>query len=316
MTRAARPRTSSAGPGCACWAASRSRSRTASDSRTNPKPGLDHQTSSSASRDRWTIASAHRGQRLDDEVPVPRRVDGVAGHALEPELGGEPLAIDADAAARDRARAQRRDVRAAAGRPRAGRGRAPASPRRRAGGGRTAPAARAGCGCGPASRVAGVAARARPAPVRASSSRAVDLVDRPAEPEPQVGRHLVVPRPPGVELAARPARSAAPSSNSTFMWTSSSVGSQAIAPARCPSRIAVSPATIVSTSGAGQQAGLGEGAGIGDRARDVVDRELDVDVESTGRTRARAASGSPARRAPQVFTGASLPRPPGFASGR
>ncbi len=58
MTRAARPRTSSAGSGFFLLGMIELPVENASDTRMNPKRGFDHQVISSASRLRWTIPRA------------------------------------------------------------------------------------------------------------------------------------------------------------------------------------------------------------------------------------------------------------------
>ena len=58
MTRAARPRTSSAGSGFFLLGIIELPVENASATRTNPNRGFDHQVISSASRLRWTIPSA------------------------------------------------------------------------------------------------------------------------------------------------------------------------------------------------------------------------------------------------------------------
>ena len=58
MTRAARPRTSSAGSGFFLLGMIELPVENASEARTNPNAGFDHHVSSSASRLRWTIPSA------------------------------------------------------------------------------------------------------------------------------------------------------------------------------------------------------------------------------------------------------------------
>ena len=58
MTRAARPRTSSAGSGFFLLGIIDEPVENASATRTNPNRGFDHQVISSASRLRWTIPSA------------------------------------------------------------------------------------------------------------------------------------------------------------------------------------------------------------------------------------------------------------------
>ena len=58
MTRAARPRTSSAGSGFFLFGIIELPVENASATRTNPNRGFDHHVISSASRLRWTIPSA------------------------------------------------------------------------------------------------------------------------------------------------------------------------------------------------------------------------------------------------------------------
>ena len=58
MTPAVRPRTSSAGSGFFLFGIIDEPVENASATRTNPNRGFDHQVTSSASRERWTIASA------------------------------------------------------------------------------------------------------------------------------------------------------------------------------------------------------------------------------------------------------------------
>ena len=87
MTRAARPRTSSAGSGFFLFGIIALPVENASDARTNPKRGFDHQVISSARRLRWTIPSATAAERLDDEVAVGDGVERVGRHAVEAELG-------------------------------------------------------------------------------------------------------------------------------------------------------------------------------------------------------------------------------------
>ena len=237
------------GRGSSCWASSRSPVENASATRTNPNRGFDHQVISSASRERWTIASAAAASDLDDEVAVAHGVERVARDALEPELGGGRLAVERVAGARERARPERRDVRRGGARRRAGRGRAPASRRRRAGGGRAAPAGRAGCASCPG-RTASPSRSARPTSARSRpTSAGVQPVDRPAQSTAarSVATWSLRERPVWSFPPTGPDR-ARSSSVSRFMWTSSRAGSHSTAPASTSARSETSPRSSVATS--------------------------------------------------------------------
>ena len=69
------------GRGCACWASSTSRSRRRRTGAGSRSAGCDHHTSSSARRDRWTIASAAAASASTTKSRSPDGVDRVARDA-------------------------------------------------------------------------------------------------------------------------------------------------------------------------------------------------------------------------------------------
>ena len=83
MTRAARPRTSSAGSGFFLLGIIELPVENASDARTNPNRGFDHQVISSASRLRWTIPSAIAASASTTKSRSLTGVERVRGHAVE-----------------------------------------------------------------------------------------------------------------------------------------------------------------------------------------------------------------------------------------
>jgi hypothetical protein len=142
----------------------------------------------------------HEGQ-FADEVAVARGVDAVGGDGVEAERGAHVLAVDRQAGAGQGAGAERQDV----------------SPPPAVG----QPLAVAVELLAPGEQLVGGEHRLRPAEVRVAGhdepalplreaeegplqlgQRGVDPVDRAAAVEPQVGGHLVVPAPRGVQFAA------------------------------------------------------------------------------------------------------------------
>ena len=199
------------------------------------------------------------------------------GHALESELGGEPLPIETDAAPGDRARAERRDVDPP---PRV---RQPAAvafqhldvreqvvgEQHRLGG--------LGVGVG---RHHHVRVLLREPDERAFEVQrtGVDLVDRPAQPEAQVGRDLVVPGAARVELA----RDRPDSTGELELHVHVDVLERAIPGHRAcedvvPDRGQAGDHLV--DLGRRQHARLAQRVRVGDGARDVIERELDIDVE-------------------------------------
>ena len=77
MTRAARPRTSSAGSGFFLFGIIELPVENASATATNPNRGFDHHVTSSARRLRWTIPSATARERLDHEIAIRDRIERV-----------------------------------------------------------------------------------------------------------------------------------------------------------------------------------------------------------------------------------------------
>ena len=135
---------------------------------------------------------SRRGERLDDEVAVADGVEAVRRDPVELQLGGDGLAVDRVARPGKSARSERADVRPAAGV------------------GQSAPVALEHLDV--CEQVVGEQHRLRrlnvrrpgqdrlAVPLRQADQRALHLddrrieaIDRPAQPEPQVGRDLVVP---------------------------------------------------------------------------------------------------------------------------
>ena len=134
----------------------------------------------------------------------------------------------------------------------------------------------------------GRARAGRPSPSRSASptsarskstSASSRSIDRPARPEPQVRGDLVVARPAGVELARRPARCARRAPPRGSGGRPRAPGPRRSARRRRPRASAASPATSSATSSSVQEAGPAEAVDVRDRARDVVGRELAVDVD-------------------------------------
>ncbi len=277
ITPADRPRTSSAGSGFFLLGIIELPVENASATRTNPKRGFDHQVSSSASRERWTIARAVGRQHLDDEVAVRDGIERVARDAIEAELGGGRLAVERVARAGERARAERRHVDPP---PRVGEPAAVALQHLDVGeqvmgeqdGLRGLDVGRAG-----QDRLALALREIDEGDLERHEPR-IEAVDRPSRPEAQVRGDLVVARPARVELAAdRP----------------DPLGQQRlevevdVLQARVPGD---RPGLDVGAQGdqpalerrdlvVGEQPGPPEAAHVRDRARDVVERELRVHVD-------------------------------------
>ena len=286
ITEAVRPRTSSAGSGFFLLGIIDEPVENASATRTNPNRGFDHQVSSSARRLRWTIASAAAASELDDEVAVR---DGV-----------ERVRRD-----RRRSRAPRPSSRGRAGSPRPASAPAPS-------GEHVGPAARVG---EPATvalehldvgeQVVGEQDRLGRLDVGRPGQDGValalgELDERPLEAD---DRRRRAGRSPGAATAAgpsrpgrcasgrcgacrRPAPTRAVSSVSRLRWTSSSdrvPGDRArldVERAAPPARPRASrPRRSVSRPGAA------EAADVRDRPRDVVERQLGVDVDRSGEVR-------------------------------
>ncbi len=140
------------------------------------------------------------GEGLDHEVAVAHRVDGVAGDAAEAQLVRDGLPVEAIPGTRERARAERGDVRAARG------VREPtAVPLRHLHVRQQVMREQDGLGrldVGvPGHDHVPMAPRKVDEGALEPQERLVQVTDPPTQPEPQVRRHLVVARAAGVELA-------------------------------------------------------------------------------------------------------------------
>ena len=201
MTRAARPRTSSAGSGFFLLGMIELPVENASEARTNPNARV--RPPRQLLREPAQVDHAERDRRedLDDEVAIADRVERVGGDAVEAELARGRLAIERIARAGQRARRRAGSRSGGAARRPAGPGRARPSRRRPAGDGRRGRAGPAGCGsCRAGSPSPSRSARSTRARSNASV-RGIEPIDRPARPEPQVRGDLVVARAPGVQPA-------------------------------------------------------------------------------------------------------------------
>ena len=234
-----------------------------------------------------------RGQRLDHEVPVAHRVERVRGHAVEAELLRGRFAIEWVTGPRERAGAQRRDI-------------------------------------GPSPRVREAAAVAlghldireqmmreehrlgrldvgragqdgRAVPFREVDERSFEVdergvqsIDRAAQPESKVRRHLVVARPPGMELAsdrADPGGERALEVHVDVLERRVPV----VARGHLVRESLESGHQLVHLVG-GQEPGATEPAHVGDRAREVVRGELAVESRGERRPVGRVANRPPELR--------------------
>ena len=200
MTRAARPRTSSAGSGFFLFGMiddpveKASRRPDEPEARVRPPRDLLGQPAE------VDHPEGDRGERLDDEVPVADGIERVGGHAVEPELRGRGLAIERVAGPGQRPGTERRDVGPSAriGQP------APVALRHLDVGeevmGEQHRLRRLDVGR-PGQHRGALALGERDERPLEVEQRAVQSVDRPAEPQPKVGGDLVVARAAGVQLA-------------------------------------------------------------------------------------------------------------------
>ena len=111
--------------------------------------------------------------------------------------------------------------------------------------------------------------------------RAVEPVDRPAQPEAQVGRDLVVARPAGVELAgqrADPGRQRRLEVEVDVL----ELGVPGERPGLDLGAQPVEPGDERRDLVVGQQPGPAEPVDVGDRAGQVVERERRVDLDRAG----------------------------------
>ena len=272
MTRAARPRTSSAGSGFFLLGMIDEPVENASLARTNPNAGFDHQVISSASRLRWTMPSAIAPDRLDHEVAV--------AHGIERVRASPHRTRARRPSPRDRAGTRRRPAHpppaarrwpAVVRRP-VGRGPARPSRRRPAGGGRTGRAGRAGYGSCPAARPS-PRARASSTSARSKSSSAPSSpsIARRSHRRRSVATWSLRERPVWSLPATGPIRSVSADLEVEMDVLERRVPGD-LAARRRPRRARTGPSTSSSTSAVAQEAGPAQAADVGDRARDVVER--------------------------------------------
>ena len=222
-------------------------------------------------------------QGLDHEVAIRDGVERVRADAVEAELRGRGFAIERVAGARERARAQRRDVEAGA----------------RVG--QAAPVALGHLDVG--EQVVGEEDRLGRLDVRCArqdrrpvalgevdksplevAQRAVELVDRAAGPEPHVRRDLVVAGAAGVEAAGqRPDLL-----DQGDLDVHVDVFERRV-PGRAPGSDVVGKGGEAVDEGLdlvlGQETGPAEAANVGDRTGDVVGGEGGVDLDRAGEVR-------------------------------
>ena len=110
MTRAARPRTSSAGSGFFLFGMIDEPGRERVARADEPEPRVRPPRDLLGQTAQVDHPEGDRRERLDDEVAIADRVERVGRDPVEPELRGGRLAIERVARARERARAERRDV--------------------------------------------------------------------------------------------------------------------------------------------------------------------------------------------------------------
>ena len=247
MTRAARPRTSSAGSGFFLFGIIELPVENASATRDEPEPRVRPPGDLLGEPAEVDHPEGDRGEHLDHEIAIRDRVERVGRHAVEAELARRRLAIERVARPRQRAGPERRDV----------------DPDARIG--QAAPIAlghldvrqqvmreqdRLGrLDVGRAGQDGGALAfRKADEGALEREQCEVEVVDRPTRPEAQVRRDLVVARTPGVELARPAARPSRTRAASTFMWTSSREGSQSSVPAAASRASAIRPSVRLATS--------------------------------------------------------------------
>ena len=122
------------------------------------------------------------------------------------------------------------------------------------------------------------ARRGRRAPARSRRGR-VEVVDRPARPEPQVRGDLVVARPPGVESPGQRPDLRRPAPPRGSCGRPRGPGPRRAGPRRRPRRAQRARRRASSTSSAVSTPGAPEPADVGDRTRDVVGGERRVDLD-------------------------------------
>ena len=180
----------------------------ASASRTKPNRGFDHHVSSSASRERWTIASAAAAANSTTKSRS-LGIHRVCRCPIEPKLQGGGFAVERIPGPGDRARAERRDIR-----PAATVGQAPAIAFEHLDIREEVMGEQDGLGRLDVRRPRqdGAAFTLGQSNERALEldDRPVESIDRPPQPQPKVGRDLVVARPARMEPVGQgPIRSGA-----------------------------------------------------------------------------------------------------------
>ena len=172
----------------------------ASEARTKPNDGFDHQVSSSASRLRWIIPRVIAPSVSTTKSRSETASSEFARDAIEVELTGGGLAVERVAGAGQRTRPERADVRPP---PSVGQAVPIALDHLDVGQevmGEQDRLGRLDVGRPRQDRLALALGQLDERPLE-DEGGSVQAVDRPARPEPQVRRDLVVARPAGVELA-------------------------------------------------------------------------------------------------------------------
>ena len=218
-----------------------------------------------------------RPERLDHEVAVAHRVERVRGDAIEAELVGRRLPIQRIARAGQRAGTERRDVR-----PTSDVGQSIAVALGHLDVGQQVVGEQHGLGRldvrRPGQDRRALALRQRDQRALEIEQRAIESIDRPAKPEPEVGRHLVVPRAAGVELAghrADPIRQRRLEVEVDVLERRIPLDG-AVAHGICE---ALQPADQLVDLLGRQQSRPAEPVDVGDRSRDVVGSQLAIDVD-------------------------------------
>ena len=207
-------------------------------------------------------------------------VERVRGHAVEAELASRGLAIERVAGPGERPGAERRDVRpaAAVGQPPAVAlehldvGEQVVSEQDRLG--------RLEMGRPGQDRVTVALGQSNERPFE-PDDRVVELVDRPPQPEAEVGRDLVVPRPAGVELAGE----RTDPGGERRLEVEVDVLERRVPGKRSGLDLGTEPVEPPDEGGdlvVRQQPGSSEPADVGQRTGQVVERERRIDLDRAG----------------------------------
>ena len=280
MTRAVLPRVSSSTSGLIFCGMIDEPVQNACGSRRKPNSTVDHRIHSSAQVLRCSAIEGQGEREFDGEVAVARRIEAVGDDALEAQRRGDVAAVDGDRRAGQRGRAERQLIHAAAaiGQPLAvaleffGVGQPVVGGQHRLGPLQVRVARQDHAG------VAVAAADERPLHV---GEQAVGAVDRVADPQPQVGRHLVVAAAAGVQLAADVAEPVDEGPLDVHVDVFQLLAEDERAGGDLGADLLQAGDDLVGLVG-GEHADRGQHPGVGDRAADVVGVEAAVEADAFG----------------------------------